>query len=31
MLEIQWSTAAVRHYGAADPSRLSKGVPLYTV
>jgi hypothetical protein len=30
-LEIQWSSAAVRHYRAAEPSRLAEDVPLYTV
>jgi hypothetical protein len=29
--ENQWNSAAVRHYRAAEPSRLSKDVPLYTV
>jgi hypothetical protein len=27
----QWSSAAVRHYRAAEPSRLGKDVPLYTL
>ncbi|MEV3872835.1 hypothetical protein [Streptomyces sp. NPDC049906] len=30
-LENQWSSAAVRHYRAAEPSRLGKDVPLYTL
>lgn len=30
-LENQWSSAAVRHYRAAEPSRLVKDVPLYTL
>jgi len=30
-LEKQWSSAAVRRYRAAEPSRLGKDVPLYTV
>jgi hypothetical protein len=30
-LENQWSSAAVRHYRAAKPSRLGKDVPLYTL
>ncbi|MFF3662850.1 hypothetical protein [Streptomyces olivochromogenes] len=30
-LENQWSSAALRHYRAAEPSRLVKGVPLYTL
>jgi hypothetical protein len=29
--ENQWSSAAVRHYRADEPSRLVKDVPLYTV
>lgn len=29
--ENQWSSAAVSHYRAAEPSRLGKDVPLYTV
>ncbi|MEU8844705.1 hypothetical protein AB0C70_00345 [Streptomyces sp. NPDC048564] len=29
--ENQWCSAAVRQYRAADPSRLGKDVPLYTV
>ena len=29
--ENQWSSAAVRHYRAAEPSRLGKDVPLYTL
>ncbi|MGW4142311.1 hypothetical protein ACWELV_37030 [Streptomyces mirabilis] len=29
-LENQWSSAALRHYRAAEPSRLVKDVPLYT-
>lgn len=27
----QWHGAAVRHYRAAEPSRLGKDVPLYTL
>lgn len=27
----QWNGATVRHYRAAEPSRLGKDVPLYTV
>jgi hypothetical protein len=30
-LENQWRSAAVRHYRAAEPSRLVKDVPLYTL
>ncbi|WP_268996093.1 hypothetical protein [Streptomyces griseomycini] len=30
-LENQWSGAAVRHYRAAEPSRLIEDVPLYTL
>jgi hypothetical protein len=30
-LENQWSSAAVRHYRAAEPRRLVKDVPLYTL
>ncbi|MFE9644686.1 hypothetical protein ACFYO0_11315 [Streptomyces sp. NPDC006365] len=30
-LENQWSSAAVRHYRAAEPSRPGKDVPLYTL
>ncbi|MBB4899985.1 hypothetical protein [Streptomyces griseomycini] len=30
-LENQWSGAAVRHYRAAEPSRLVEDVPLYTL
>jgi hypothetical protein len=30
-LENQWTSAAVRHYRAAEPSRLVKDVPLYTL
>ncbi|MBA2951870.1 hypothetical protein [Streptomyces himalayensis] len=30
-LENQWSSAAVRHYRAAEPSRLVKDMPLYTL
>ncbi len=29
--EIQWISAVARHYGAAEPSRRGKDVPLYTV
>jgi hypothetical protein len=30
-LENEWNSAAVRHYRAAEPSRLVKDVPLYTL
>jgi hypothetical protein len=30
-LESQWRSATVRHYRAAEPSRLGKDVPLYTL
>lgn len=30
-LENQWSSAAARHYRAAESSRLGKDVPLYTL
>ncbi|MFG2028551.1 hypothetical protein [Streptomyces sp. NPDC048825] len=30
-LENQWNSAAVRRYRAAEPSRLGKDVPLYTL
>jgi hypothetical protein len=29
--ENRWSSAAVRHYRAAEPSRPAKEVPLYTL
>jgi hypothetical protein len=30
-LENQWRSAAARHYRAAEPTRLVKDVPLYTL
>ncbi|MGP3991265.1 hypothetical protein [Streptomyces sp. 3N207] len=30
-VENQWNSAAVRHYSAAETSRLGKDVPLYTL